>query len=444
MQRLSKLTMLVLCTVLALPGMAQEVHRFSVRECIEYARQNNLQVKNALLDIQIQEQSNRGTTSAALPSLSASGSFTDYFKVPIMVVPGEFFGRPGEKLPVSFQTKYNTTGSINLRQVLFDGQVFVGLQARATSIEFRKKNYEVTEEAIATNIYKVYYQLAASKTQISLLDANIERATKLHHDASVMHQNGFAEQLDVDRAAVQLANLETEKQKLLNTIANGNVGLKFLIGMPVKDSLVVTATVTEDEIKNGMLDSSYAYTDRLDYQSTQLTQKLNEYNVKRYKLSYWPSVNLNGSYSKNWFSDKFDMFGKSDWYTTLYLGLGVSFSIFDGFAKDASIKQAKLELQQTTNRLDDLKNSIDNEVTQALNTYRSAVITLDLQKKNRTLAESVYNQTKKKYESGLASNTDLTNTQTELRNAETSYISAMYDAIVAKIDYLKAIGKLPR
>jgi outer membrane protein TolC len=58
------------------------------------------------------------------------------------------------------------------------------------------------------------------------------------------------------------------------------------------------------------------------------------------------------------------------------------------------------------------------------------------------LAKSVYDQTKKKYESGLASNTDITNAQTDLRAAETNYISAMYDAIMVKVDYLRVTGKL--
>ena len=59
---------------------------------------------------------------------------------------------------------------IQLQQLLFDGQVFIGLQARATSIEFQKKNVEVTEEAIKDQyLYKIYYQLVVSKTQIALL-----------------------------------------------------------------------------------------------------------------------------------------------------------------------------------------------------------------------------------------------------------------------------------
>ena len=58
------------------------------------------------------------------------------------------------------------------------------------------------------------------------------------------------------------------------------------------------------------------------------------------------------------------------------------------------------------------------------------------------LAESVYNQTKKKFEAGTGSNTEISTAQTDLISAQTNYISATYDAVVAKVDYYKAIGKL--
>ena len=67
---------------------------------------------------------------------------------------------------------------------------------------------------------------------------------------------------------------------------------------------------------------------------------------------------------------------------------------------------------------------------------------MDNQQENAALAESVYNQTKKKYESGLASTTDLTNAQTDLIQAQSNYINALYNAVVAKVDFLKAIGKI--
>lgn len=67
---------------------------------------------------------------------------------------------------------------------------------------------------------------------------------------------------------------------------------------------------------------------------------------------------------------------------------------------------------------------------------------MDVQKQNKLLAEKVYNSTKLKFEQGLGSQQEIYNAQAELKVAQNNYYSAIYDAIIARIDYLKAIGKL--
>jgi outer membrane protein TolC len=67
---------------------------------------------------------------------------------------------------------------------------------------------------------------------------------------------------------------------------------------------------------------------------------------------------------------------------------------------------------------------------------------MESQKKNMQLAEEVYDQTKLKYEQGLGSNLEITNSQAELTAAQNNYYAALYDAIVAKIDFLRSTGKL--
>jgi outer membrane protein TolC len=139
--------------------------------------------------------------------------------------------------------------------------------------------------------------------------------------------------------------------------------------------------------------------------------------------------------------NKFDFY-KGSWFPSSYVGLTINIPIFSGFAKNANIEKARLELQQTENQIEALKISIDNEVSTATNNYHNAIITLDNQKKNMQLAEQVYNQAKKKYEIGTGSNIEITNAQSDLTIAQTNYINALYNAIIADIDYTKAIGKL--
>ncbi len=440
-------------------------HEFTIQQAVDYAKKNNLNVKNALLDVQYQEQVNKEITSRAYPGINASLSTTYNPNVATQVLPNfispstyqvlidqgvkDGNGNPIQMpadfgfIAAQFGTKYSASAGIALSQLLFDGQVFVGLQARDATMRFARKNVEVTEEMIKTNIYKIYYQLVVSKTQVELLEANIQRLEKLQHDTKIIFENGFAEKLDVDKLNVALTNLRTEKGKVMNSISNGYYGLKVLMGMPVKDELVLTDLLTEEQIKDGILEASiYKYEDRKEFQYAQIGKELNEFNIKRYKLSQIPTISLSGQYAKNAQRNKWNFLDKGDWFTISSVNLNMSIPIFNGFYTKSKIQQTRIDLRKTENQIEALKLSIDSEVETAKNNYRSAISTMDYQKKNMELAETVYQQTKKKYEVGTGSQTEINAAQVELKTAQTSYITALYDAVIARIDFLKATGKL--
>ncbi len=335
------------------------------------------------------------------------------------------------------------TAGITLKQILFDGQVFVGLKARQTSLDYYHKSQEVTEQALRANIYKVYYQLLLSRTQVALIDANIGRVQELQHNTSEMFKNGFAEQLDVDKATVQLSNLQSEKIQTVNMIDNGYLGLKMLMGMPIRDSLALTDTLTYDMVRDGSLGDDYKYSDRRDYQLLQINRKLNEFDIERYKKQRIPTASLTANYSQTGYGLDFsDIYKGLYWYPSSYIGLNISVPIFDGFYKQANIRKSVLTLRQTENNMDALKISIDNDVKQAQLNFTAALASLDYEKQNMDLAGSVYDQTRKKFEQGLGSNTEITTAQTDLIQAQNNYFSALYNAISAKVDYQNATGKL--
>ncbi|MEI8141490.1 MAG: TolC family protein [Chitinophagia bacterium] len=443
-----KKNLLFVTVFFATAALAQEqktVHAFSLAETVSYAQKNNVQVKNSLLDIDIQIQTNKEIASAALPNIGSSVGGTDFLTIPTSLLPGQIFGgAPGTFIPVQFGTKFNANYGANFNQILFDGQVFIALQARATSLEWKRKNAALTEENIKANIYKIYYQLSASKTQLNILDANIERLQKLANDAAIMYKNGFAEKLDVDKVNVQLNNLQTEKLKANNSVTIGFMGLKMLMGMPVKDSLVLTDIINESNLSTDVLyEDNFEYGIRKDFQYLTTVKKLSEFNIKRYQLSFLPTITMNGSYTKNAQRTKFDFFDSNgNWFKTSLIGLNINLPIFNGGARVAKINKAKLELQQVDNQMAALKNNIDNELSQAKLNYMSSVATVNFQKKNMQLAENVYSQTKKKFEAGTGSNTEISAAQADLVAAQNNFMNALYAALIAKVDLLKASGKL--
>ncbi|MEP6616684.1 MAG: TolC family protein [Ginsengibacter sp.] len=441
--RLNK-AILYLVVLFSSSSMAQQVHEFSVQESVDFALKNSAQVRNALIDIQIQKQTNKEITAAAFPQVNGNITVNDYLSLPTSLVPASFAGgAPGTFIPLKFGTKYSAAGGVDLQQLLFDGQVFIGLMAKKTAIEYATRSAEVTQELIKANIYKIYYQLLVAKKQIESIDANISRFEKLLMDTRQIYKNGFAEKLDVDKVEVQLNNLTTEKLKAGNQIEAGIAGLKFLMSMSQRDQLILTDSLSETTLKANILDSNYNYADRKEYQALSLASKLGGFNIKRYQLSKLPTISGFVNYTKNAQRTSFDFFKSSgDWFTTSLIGFKVAIPIFNGGATNARIEKARLELQKTNNTIEQLKLSVDSDVEQARIRMRSALITMDSQRKNIDLAEQVYRTTKLKYEQGLGSNQEIYNAQSELKVAQNNYYGALYDAISAKIDYLKAAGKL--
>jgi len=444
---------------------AQNVRSFSAKQAVDFAMENAIEVKNALIDIQIQKQSNREITALAYPQLNGSIGGTHYIDIPVTTLPNfispsvynvlinngvvDGGGNPIQfpaggfgSVAAQFGTAWNANGGLDISQILFDGQVFIGLKARTAAITLATQSAAVTKEQIKANVYKLYYQLIVGKKQATSIDANIERFENLLKDTKEIYKNGFAEQLDADKVEVQLNNLKTEKIKIESQLDIGNAALKFLINLPQKETLILTDSLNEDEIKSISLTDSINFKNRAEYQQLSTVLKLNNYNIKRYQYSKIPTLAAFGSYSKNAQRNSFNFFEKGDWFTTSIVGIKMTVPIFDGNARNARIQKAKLELLKTKNTMKKLEEGIEFEVNNASMKMKSALIILANQKANTALAEKVYNTTKLKYDQGLGSNMEIYNAQAELKVAQNNLYAALYDAIIAKIDFQKANGTL--
>lgn len=452
-------------SLLTATATAQQPVPYSAQACVDYALKNSFQVKNALLGIKIQEQTNREYTAAALPRIGGSlGSnyapsiATQVFPNFIALATYGVLEKEGVKdgsgnsittpkdvgfINAQFGTRYTASVGMDFSQLLFDGQVFIALQARKSALQLSEKNREVTEVNIKANILKIYYQLVAGKKQLDVLDANTDRIQKLLLDTRELFKNGFAEKLDIDKLNVTLMNLQTEKEKVNRQLESGYLGLKLLMGMPMTEAIRLTDTLPEKQLKMDMLEEAYDYNSRKEFQQLGIARKLGDFNIRRYQLSKVPTLAMFGQYYTNAQRNVFNFFDfNQPWFPASIIGVKMSVSFFEGLGRNARISRARYELQQTVNNMELLKLSIDQEVEQSRLRFRNAIVSMDNQSRNMELAEKVYNLTKVKYEQGLSSNLEITNAQTELRIAQTNYFNALYEAILARVDYDKATGKL--
>jgi outer membrane protein TolC len=106
------------------------------------------------------------------------------------------------------------------------------------------------------------------------------------------------------------------------------------------------------------------------------------------------------------------------------------------------VQQSRLAYQKTEQSQQLLENSIDLQIRQAVTTLTNALETLKSQQRNMDLAREVERVTRIKYQQGVGSNIEVVTAVSDYREAETNYYTALYDALIARIDYQKATGTL--
>jgi outer membrane protein len=444
---------------------APAVHQLTVKEAVEQAFKNLPGLKNLEIDYQLQQSVNSQITANAYPQVTGSASVSHYLQLPQFLFPDgtataiysilkEEGVKDGGGLPinkevavtnrqVSFQQPWNASVGATLNQLLFQPDVFVGLQARATALDFAKSNIAVEKEKVREQAYKQYYAVLIAEKQLVFIKEGIVRVEKLKHDVEEIYKNGFVEKLDIDKVTVPLNNLKTRQNTLENLIALNYAALKYAIGVPQTDSIVLKDVLTVEELKKNIpAETTFDYNERKEFQLLNTAKKLQLLDVKRQKLSNLPTVSAFLSYTVQGQSQNFITSKDALWLRTSLVGLQVNVPIFNGFQRRYKMQEAQLKVNKIDNNIGLLKQAIDLEQTVNKRAFTIALMNLDIQQRNMDLAKTIYNTTKKKYEQGLARNDEVLLSENEITTAESNYFEALYQATISKITLLRAMGRL--
>ncbi len=443
----------------------QQIYQISVNDAVNLAFKNLPSIKNLEIDAKIQLQVNKQIETAAYPQVTGSANVQKFLQLPQFLFPdgtataiysilksegvrdgaGNPINRdiPVELRKVSFQQPWNASAGVTLNQLLFQPDVFVGLQARQASVQYSNINIEVEKERVREQAHKQYYGVLIAQKQLVFITEGIARLEKLKYDVEQLYKQGFREKLDIDKIQVPLNNLQTTKNLLQNGIDLNYAALKYAIGVPQTDSITLTDKLDE-KVLAGVLteEQSFDYNNRKEIQLLNTVKKLQGLDVKRQKLSNLPTVAAFVNYQVQGQGQQFITNPNTLWIKTSVIGMQVNVPIFSGFSRKYKINESLLKLQKVDNSISQVKQAIDLEQTINKKVLANASLNLDIQKRNMELAKAVYNTSKKKYEQGLASSFELLTDQNAITDAESKYFEALYQAQVAKISYLKAIGKL--
>ena len=420
----------------------------SLEDCVEYAMKHNYTVKNAQLDVLIQKAVNDQTVALSLPQVSGKADLNYFINPQKQFIAAKSFNPAapdGMIMPIAFSLNYATSASLSASQILFDGSVAVALQARNALMELARQNGKVSETTVRYNVTKSYYSAIVVRNQI----ANIRKMTAylrdVQHEMEVMHTTGVVDKISTDRITVQVNNLVTDSMRLENMAKLTEQVMKYQMGMDINEPVELTDNNLDSHIENAakLLNEEQTYVKVPEYGLVQTSIKLNEYNLKRFKMAALPTLAAFGAYGTNYGQNDFGKLYELRHFESYSLvGVQMTMTLFGGMKRLNEVKETRLNLEKSQNNLASLKQGIDFMTTQAKTTLRNSLLQIQNQKRNVALAQDVLDLAQKTYKAGVGSNLDVSQAETELLRAQNDYFTTMLDIVSSEADLKKALGQL--
>lgn len=416
----------------------------TLKDAIQYALENKADAKKAKLEVENSEYQIQQARSRALPEITANGNMTYNPILQLNALPGDFFGQPGTTILAPLGQEWSATGGVSLTQNIFDQAVFTGLKAAKTTREFYQINQQLTEEQVIERVANNYYQVFVQREKLAVVDSNYVNTSKVRDIIKGQFENGLAKKIDLDRMTVNLYNINTERQQLINALKLQENSLKFYMGMPIETPIMIPDT--EFEVTPQALSEAPITENRTEYLLLQKQEQLLTYQKKSIIAEYYPSLSISGSYNYIGQGPKMPLGASSSegvyWSDYSAIGLNLKIPIFTGFGTRARVRQADIDIRKNKEDMIDTKLSLDLAFENAKTQINNSIITINSQKENVKLAQEVLDNTKNNYYNGLAPLTDLLDAENSHVEAQNNYTSALLDYKLAEIQLIKAKGEL--
>jgi outer membrane protein len=414
---------------------------WSLKECIEYGLKNHGSVRISENQKQTADQQARQALSTYLPQVNGSGTLDNNLKLQKQVIPGGIFGP--EPVSVAFGTRYASVLSAQLEQTIFDQSLLIGLKANKPNIALAELNATQTEETLIYNITQAFYQIQISKAQLALLQNNKEMYSKLVPIMQLQVDKGVVTKVELDKVNVNLNNTESTIISTENTIRQAYNSLKYNMGMQDNSA---DMEILDKEVQPGQTAvanslANFDYKLQTSYKIQQSNMLLQQIDAQRIRAGALPKLSFYlryGSQALN--NDLGSLYGKMNDFAGM--GLKLTVPIFDGFNRNSQYKQAVIKVNTALENMKlneaSIRLQFDNAKTQLTQTQ----LTLENNKRNIELAQTVFNTTTLQYQKGVNTLTDMLNAEQSLKEAQNTFINNLLKNYQARLDIEKANGTL--
>ena len=320
-------------------------------------------------------------------------------------------------------------------QSLFNWKSISATRAAGENVKSADYTFLDAHDLVVLTVGYVYFQAIADQARVETDQAQVDSAQALFNQASDQVNAGTAADIDALRTKVEL---QTRQQQLIqaeNDLAIQKITVGRVIGLPPSQDFDLTDKSPYEPIENTTVDDAIAraYASRSDYRAAASDVHAAELTRKAAIAGYFPSLSFDADYGTGGAHP-------SD-ATRVYDVRGtLSIPIFTGNSVHGDIQQADAHLEQSRERLDNLRAQIEADVRTALLNLQSSAEQVVVARSNIDLADQTLAQSRDRFIAGVTDTVEVVQSQEAVASAHEQYISSLYNYNFAKISFIRALG----
>lgn len=404
----------------------------SLQQAIDLALKQNLGLLLSRADTRAARGQRWEELSALLPHVTAS-PYIEASKINLSEVGLTKFD--GIALPAAVGPFSYFDARAAVTQTLFNWKSINASRAASASVKSADYTLKDAHDLVILAVGNVYFQAIADEARVSTQQAQVEAAQAVYNQATDQVNAGTAADIDAMRSKVEFQTRQQQLIQAKNDFAIQKIAVARVIGLSPGQEFELTDKSPYQAFEGLTLEEALqrAYASRSDYRAAMSDVRAAELSRKAAVAGYFPDLSFNADYGAGG--------AHPSNATSVYDVRGtLSIPIFTGGSVHGDVEQAEARLEQSRERLDNLRAQVESDVRTALLNLQSAAEQVTVARSNIDLADQTLAQSRDRFTAGVTDTVEVVQSQESVASAHEQYISSLYKYNFAKISLIRALG----
>ena len=423
---MKKFTFLLL--LMAFVGYTHAQKVWTLDECIQYALEQNIDLKKTQLARQQAEYQYNMSKNAWLPTLSANA--------------GESLGFGQSPSYTGVYISDNSSSAsfgANLSLPLFEGlSLYNTAKADALNLQATEMDEKAAQLNLKLNVMSFYMQVLYAKEQLEIARRQTELSTEQLQKTQQLFENGRVAEADVYESRAQLATDQANLTQMETDLALSLLTLTQTLEIEDGEDFEVSDPEAFFADQSPELDTpqstiSLALMNQPSMEAARLRLQKSHYDLKVAKSAWYPSLGFYAGYSNglyHYFSDNYPNTPVSEQLkrnSRAQLGVSLNIPIFNGMKTKYRVKMTELSIDDQQLNLENTAKTLRKEIRQAYGNAKAAQQKMAAMENSLEASRVAYDYTKAGYDMGKKILLELNESKTRFHKAESDLLQARYE-----------------